>query len=70
MSIRPEKLKQYISLKEAALTLRPDFADVQPQRRGPDVDRRHHAPLGCRHRRNRFGLFGVFRHSYFFILNS
>lgn len=25
MSIRPEKLKQYISLKEAALTLRPDF---------------------------------------------
>ena len=26
MSISPEKLKQYISLKEAALTLRPDFA--------------------------------------------
>lgn len=26
MSIRPEKLKQYISLKETALTLLPDFA--------------------------------------------
>lgn len=26
MSINPAKLKQYISLKEAAITLRPDFA--------------------------------------------
>lgn len=51
MSIRPEKLKQYISLKEAALTLRPDFAvdcnDPKPESKTATVSVVLHTPFIC-----------------------
>ncbi len=49
MSISPEKLKQYISLKEAALTLRPDFAvdcnDPKPESETATVSVVLHTPF-------------------------
>ena len=49
MSIRHEKLKQYISLKEAALTLRPDFAvdcnDPKPESKTATVSVVLHTPF-------------------------
>ena len=49
MSIRPEKLKQYISLKEVALTLRRDFAvdcsDPKPESKTATVSVVFHTPF-------------------------
>jgi len=49
MSINPAKLKQYISLKEAALTLRPDFAvdcnDPKPESETATVSVLLHTPF-------------------------
>lgn len=49
MSIRPEKLKQYISLKEAAITLRPNFTvtcnDPKPDSRTSAVSVLTRAPF-------------------------
>lgn len=49
MSIKPEKLKQYLSLKEAAITLRPNFTvtcnDPKPDSRTASVSVLTRAPF-------------------------